>query len=170
MTGPDRMTGPERAIWIATFAAAYNAAIDRMKRGDVELCEDIAASAATLASEALCALRDVHRKGNERLSLAAAKDLDCVLGEAEQAEADEMFKVATRIILEVRLSSADEESRWRDEVSGRCHVWGDFYGPATSRHLARALAHRFMDRQGGDLQHMRDALAKYRARDVSSPT
>jgi len=83
---------------------------------------------------------------------------------------DEMFDIAIRIVREVRLSSADEESRWHDEVSGCCHVWGDFYGPATSRHLARALAHRFLDRQGGDLQHMRDALAKYGVRDVSSPT
>jgi len=75
------MTERLTQIWIATFAAAYSAAVDRMKRGDVELCEDIAASAATLASEALHALRDVHRNGNARLSSAAAKDLDCVLGE-----------------------------------------------------------------------------------------
>jgi hypothetical protein len=83
---------------------------------------------------------------------------------------DEMFAIAVRIVREVRLRSGDEESRWAEEVNGHCHVWGDFYGPATSAHLARALAHRFLDRQGGDLQHMRDALAKYGAPGVLSPT
>lgn len=47
----------------------------------MELCEDIAADAASVASEALEALRDAQRNipGNGRLSLAASRDLDEVL-------------------------------------------------------------------------------------------
>jgi streptogramin lyase len=72
------MTTAERQIWIATFAAAYVAKVDSMRRGHVELCEDIAASAANVASEALAALRDTQR-GNIRLSLATERDLERVL-------------------------------------------------------------------------------------------
>lgn len=73
------MTDTERQIWIATFAAAYVAELGRMKRGDVELCEDIAAGAASLASEALAALKDASRMGSERLSRDAVRDLGRVL-------------------------------------------------------------------------------------------
>jgi hypothetical protein len=81
------MTAADRQIWIATFAAAYVAAVNRMTKRDVELCEDIAADAASLASEALAALRDARRTGagNGRLSLAAARDIDHVLTTAERA-------------------------------------------------------------------------------------
>ena len=36
-----------------------------------------------------------------------------------------------------------------------------FNGPATSPFLARVLAHRFLDRQGGDPQHLKDAYEKW---------
>lgn len=83
--------------------------------------------------------------------------------------ADEAFRVAMRILETVRLfpnhprpsEGVLEERRWADEVNGMCHVWGDFYGPATSPWLARAIAHRYLDRQGGDLEHLKDALARY---------
>lgn len=75
------MTAAERQIWIATFAAAYVTAVEDMTGSDVELCEDIAAGAASVASEALAALKDAQRTGcdNVRLSLAAGRDLDQVL-------------------------------------------------------------------------------------------
>jgi len=73
----------------------------------------------------------------------------------------EAFDTAMAILRSIRLSSADEESRWHDQVANHAHVWGDFYGPASSPHLARAIAHRFMDRQGGDLGHLKHALAAY---------
>lgn len=57
------MITAERQIWIATFAAAYVAAVNRMTMRDVELCEDLAADAANLASEALAALKDAQRTG-----------------------------------------------------------------------------------------------------------
>lgn len=69
--------------------------------------------------------------------------------------------IALQILQTVRLSDAEEETRWRSEVVDRCHVWGDFYGPATSPHLARAIAHRYLDRQGGDHQHLANALVTY---------
>lgn len=78
------MTPAARQIWIAAFAAAYVAEVGRLKRGDVELCEDIAAGAATLASEALDALKDAQRNVNVRLSVMAARDVDRVLDEEEQ--------------------------------------------------------------------------------------
>ena len=72
-------TTSERQIWIATFAAAYVAAVQTMRHGQVELCEDIAATAASVASEALAALKDAQRNGSGRLSLAAGRDLEAVL-------------------------------------------------------------------------------------------
>jgi hypothetical protein len=79
----------------------------------------------------------------------------------EDAESDEMFETAIQIIQTVRLHSADEESAWARTVCDRCHVWGDFYGPATSPHLARAIAHRYLDRQGGELAHLKAALLRF---------
>jgi hypothetical protein len=80
---------------------------------------------------------------------------------------DDAFSVAMQILRTVRLRAPTVaqanamEREWHDQVVDRCHVWGEFYGPATSPHLARAIAHRYLDRQGGDLDHLRDALAKY---------
>ena len=71
------------------------------------------------------------------------------------------YDVASAILDRVRLRDAEEESCWHHQVADHCHVWGEFYGPATSKHLARVLAHRFMDRQGADRRHMLDALRRY---------
>lgn len=73
------MTTAERQIWIATFAAAYIAEVRSMKYGDVETTEDVAAGAASIASEALAMLKGVQMDGNGRLSRFAGRDLDQVL-------------------------------------------------------------------------------------------
>ncbi|MCJ7796850.1 MAG: hypothetical protein MUQ56_08805 [Thermoleophilia bacterium] len=74
---------------------------------------------------------------------------------------DDYQDIALAILDRVRLFTREEEHRWAMEVNDHCHVWGDFYGPATSRHLARALAHRYLDRQGGNGFYLQRALDDY---------
>lgn len=71
---------------------------------------------------------------------------------------------AHAILNEVRLFDRAEEERWAEEVIGKCHVWGEFYGPATSKHLARALAHRYLDKQGCNPAFLAQALERWRPR------
>lgn len=79
----------------------------------------------------------------------------------DDAESNKAFRYAMAILDVVRLTDREEEVRWAEMVIDHCHAWGDFYGPATSKHLARVIAHRYLDRQGGSAEHLRMALATY---------
>ena len=71
-----------------------------------------------------------------------------------------LFDVAVEILATVRMDHATERAL-HDVTVGKAHVWGEFYGPASSPGLARVLAHRYLDRQGCDEFYLRCALARF---------
>lgn len=79
----------------------------------------------------------------------------------EVTAANSLIFVAQAILNEVRLSDAEAEATCAAVVIDHCHYWGNFYGPASSPFLARVLAHRFLDRQGYNAEHLRAALTTY---------
>lgn len=77
--------------------------------------------------------------------------------------------MAMEILAKVRLYEGEhnaelaraQEKKLAELVVDHCHYWGDFYGPADTRFLARLIAHRLMDRQGCDPTHLRDAYERW---------
>lgn len=54
-------------------------------------------------------------------------------------------------------------------VRDHAHYWGGFYGPADTKFLALVLAHRFMDRQGGNAEHINAAWLRFVPVDLRDP-
>jgi hypothetical protein len=80
---------------------------------------------------------------------------------AEDTSGDLVMNLAMALLDNVRLSDAEAEDACAAVVIDHCHYWGNFYGPASSPFLARVLAHRFLDRQGYNAEHLRAALITY---------
>lgn len=55
----------------------------------------------------------------------------------------------------------EQHQRVAEMVRDHAHWWGEFYGPADTKFLALVLAHRFMDRQGGNAEHINAAWLRF---------
>lgn len=69
-------------------------------------------------------------------------------------------EIAMAILAKARLSD-EAEHALAALVIDHCHLWGEFYGPASSIGLARLIAHRCLDGQGYNWEYLVEALQRW---------